>query len=132
MEDRRSDPMTRDEMLEKAGKISPEDIELILEKADEIERKASRGPLDSLLGEIRLLISMLRDYTSRRYRTPPLWMVGAAAVALLYVLNPMDVVPDIIPALGYVDDAFVVGLCLNMLRKDLRKYESWKRSGGRI
>lgn len=87
MADRQSDPMTRDEMIEKAGRISPEDIELVLEKADEIERKSSRGPLASLLGEIKLLISMLRDYASRRYRTPPLWMVGAAAVALLYVLT---------------------------------------------
>lgn len=122
--------MTREEMIEKAGMVTREDMELVLENAGEIERKSSRGPLAAVLGDVKQLVSLVRDFLSGRYRTIPRWIAGAAAVALLYVLNPFDVVPDMIPALGYVDDAFVIGLCLSMVRKDLRKYEAWKHPAG--
>ncbi|HRY61434.1 MAG TPA: YkvA family protein [Candidatus Fermentibacter sp.] len=125
------DPMTREEMLEKAGMVTREDMELVLDNAEEIERKSSRGPLAAVLGDVKMLVSLVRDFISGRYRTIPRWIAGAAAVALLYVLNPFDVVPDVIPFLGYVDDAFVIGLCLGMVRKDLRKYAAWKESPGR-
>lgn len=126
-----SDPMTREEMLEKAQKISPEDIELVLESADEIEKKSSQGPLAAVLGDVRLLTAMVGDYLGHRYRNIPFWMIGAAVVALLYILNPLDIIPDFIPVLGFVDDAFVVGLCLNLVRKDLRKYAAWKKTVNR-
>lgn len=125
-----SDPMTSGELLEQAGRVTREEMELVLDNAEEIERKSSRGPLAAVLGDVKMLVSLVRDFISGRYRTIPRWIAGAAAVALLYVLNPFDVVPDMIPALGYVDDAFVIGLCLSMVRKDLRKYSAWKETAG--
>ena len=43
--------------------------------------------------------------------------------ALLYILMPLDAVPDIIPIAGFLDDAVVLKLCLDMVRKDLDKYK---------
>jgi uncharacterized membrane protein YkvA (DUF1232 family) len=123
-----SDPMTSEELLDRAQKVSPGDIEIVLENAREIEEKSSRGPLAAVLGDIRMLVSMVRDYASRSYRHIPFWIIGASVIGLLYILNPMDAVPDFIPFLGFVDDAFVIGLCLNLVRKDLRKYAAWKGS----
>ena len=46
--------------------------------------------------------------------------------ALLYVLSPIDLIPDFIPVVGYVDDALVVAVCIKLVQADLDKYRDWK------
>ena len=48
--------------------------------------------------------------------------------ALLYVFNPFDLLPDVLPIIGAVDDAAVVGACLLLIERDLRQYRSWKEN----
>lgn len=36
-------------------------------------------------------------------------------VDLLYVLSPLDLIPDFIPIIGYIDDAMVVAACLALV-----------------
>ena len=47
-------------------------------------------------------------------------------VGLLYVLNPIDIIPDFIPFIGRIDDALVLKFCLKLIEKDLSKYKKWK------
>ena len=53
---------------------------------------------------------------------------GGAAVAgaLIYVMNPLDVIPDLIFGFGLVDDAGVVTLCLKLVESDIHRYAAWK------
>ncbi len=114
------------EVLEEGSrKISDSDIELVIEKEQEINRKF-RGPLAKFILDGRTLFSMVKDYWHKNYREIPWWTVSAAAAALLYVLNPMDLVPDFIPFVGLLDDATVLSVCLFMIDRDLAKYRNWK------
>lgn len=54
------------------------------------------------------------------------WTIGAVVTTLLYVLNPVDIVPDFIPFFGLLDDAAVVSACLFLVEKDLNIYKNWK------
>ena len=110
--------------------ISESDIETVLEKQDEIEQKF-KGPLARFVSDAKLFFSLIRDYMSGTYRDVPWWTVAAIATSLLYVLNPVDFIPDFIPGVGIVDDAFVVAACLKMITQDLDKYIAWKRKKGR-
>lgn len=49
----------------------------------------------------------------------PLWMVTAATVVgvLLYLRSPIDVLPDRMGPLGFVDDLILVGLAVMWLRR---------------
>jgi uncharacterized membrane protein YkvA (DUF1232 family) len=76
--------------------------------------------------EFRLLFSMLNDYYHRRYREVPWYIISSIGAALLYVLTPIDLLPDFIPLIGYIDDASVFALCLNLARKEVKKYQDWK------
>lgn len=52
---------------------------------------------------------------------------GAKAIAiaaLLYVVSPIDAIPDIIPGLGLIDDAGIVGLAIKMLMDEIKKREN--------
>jgi uncharacterized membrane protein YkvA (DUF1232 family) len=55
---------------------------------------------------VGLLLGLLRD---PRVSTGDKAILGAAVA---YVLNPVDLVPDLVPFLGLVDDVYLVALAL--------------------
>lgn len=86
-----------------------------------LQEHAPSGPT-RLVGRIRLLVMVGNDYLSGDYRRLPTSTIWALMFALLYVASPVDVIPDVVPGLGWLDDAFVVGLVIRAIRKDLRRY----------
>jgi uncharacterized membrane protein YkvA (DUF1232 family) len=56
----------------------------------------------------------------------PWYSLSAIAFTLLYIFNPLDLIPDFIPGFGMLDDAAVLGLCLKMVHKDIEKYRDWR------
>jgi uncharacterized membrane protein YkvA (DUF1232 family) len=113
-------------VAEGAREVSDADVETVVKEADAIEERfRDNGPLRRLLEDGRLLLSLVRDTWQGRYREVPWWTVGGAAFALLYVLNPLDLIPDALPVLGALDDAAVVSACLVLLEQDLYDYQQW-------
>jgi uncharacterized membrane protein YkvA (DUF1232 family) len=48
------------------------------------------------------------------------------AGAVLYTVSPTDVVPDLVPFLGALDDLAVLAVATRLLRKDLEEYARFK------
>ena len=117
-----------EDMISKGARhIKEEDVKEVLHRADEIKKKFEMpGPLGRFVEDFKLLISILKDYWSGEYRQVPFWTISAIAFAFLYILNPMDLIPDFIPGVGFVDDAMVIASCLALIEKDLQKYKEWK------
>ncbi|HKK55964.1 YkvA family protein [Marinobacter sp.] len=112
-----------------AGKIRSEDVGDLLSRQQAIEDKVQNsGKLQRFSSDIKLMFSMLRDYWQGNYREVPWKSVAAIAGALVYVMNPMDVIPDLIMGFGFIDDAGVVALCLKMVESDLLRYAAWKQN----
>ncbi|MBE02085.1 YkvA family protein [Marinobacter lutaoensis] len=108
-------------------KVHRADLETLLERQRAIEAKVkASGRLNRFGTDIRLMFSMIRDYWTGRYRSVPWKTIAAVAGALLYVLNPLDVIPDLILGFGFLDDAGVVALCLKLVESDLHRYAAWK------
>jgi uncharacterized membrane protein YkvA (DUF1232 family) len=118
-----------EELKKRAEKVTDEDIEKVLRKREEIERKFSaHGTLGCFISDIKLLFALIQDYFKGQYREVPFWSIAAIVAALLYVLSPFDLIPDFIPIIGYLDDAAVVAFCLKMVEQDLLKYKEWKKN----
>ena len=116
-----------DIITREAQKVTPQDVEKVLNKSEEIRRQfESEGPLGKFVEDFKLFIALIKDYWHGKYRRIPYWTIAAIVVSLLYVLNPFDLIPDFIPGLGQVDDAAVVAACLLLVRQDLHKYKKWK------
>ncbi len=70
-----------------------------------------KGLLESVKRELKVYQLVLKDQ-----RTPRLakWLL---VVAIGYVLSPIDIIPDFIPVLGYLDDVILVpGLIIIVLK----------------
>jgi uncharacterized membrane protein YkvA (DUF1232 family) len=74
-----------------------------------------------------LLFSLLKDYGTGRYRNVSIFSIAAFLFTLLYIISPVDLVSDVIPGFGQIDDAVVFTLCLYLIEKDLFKYQEWKK-----
>ena len=112
---------------EGSPKIQEKDLVKVVNKSEEIQKKfRSRGPLQRFIDDGKLLIAAMKDYWAGRYRKMPWGTVAAVVFTLLYVFNPLDLVPDVLPIIGEVDDAAVVAACLFLVEIDLMKYRDWK------
>ncbi len=100
------------------------DIAKVTQRAKDIEDKLPK--LRSWMEQGKVILSMVKDYWSGKYREVPYWVISAGALALLYVLNPADVIPDIIIGVGYLDDATVVAFCLKLIERELERYKEWQ------
>lgn len=110
-----------------ARKVNLETLDDILKKREEIEKKfKANGPLGRFISDLKLLFGVVQDYAKGEYREIPWLSLAAIVAALVYVVNPFDLIPDAIAGIGLVDDALVVTACLKMVETDLHNYRDWK------
>lgn len=92
-------------------------------------RKVQHLPLfGSLAEDLMTLLDLLGDYCAGIYRKAPKGILTAAVFGLAYALCPIDLILDIIPLAGYLDDAAILMLLLDFfMAQDLIRYRSWKK-----
>jgi uncharacterized membrane protein YkvA (DUF1232 family) len=120
--------MNKAEVEKQAKTINPEDAEKVVKRRKTIKQKASRGPLKKMMSDIMLMVALIIDYWWGLYVRTPWWTISAILVALLWILNPLDLVPDAIPLFGLLDDAAVVAIVMAMTEQDLADYKAWKQA----
>jgi uncharacterized membrane protein YkvA (DUF1232 family) len=101
----------------------PEATEKLLKNAQD---KARMGPLSDLFDDITAVTRLVRAYVKGEYREVPWESIALAIGALIYFLSPVDLIPDVIPVAGYVDDAAVIAFVVASLSNDLSKFRDWE------
>ena len=87
---------------------------------------AHEDALGQTAAELSTLLRLARSWVRREYRSVPWRSVLYAVAALVYFVNPVDLIPDALVGLGFADDIAVVGAVVRALRKDLDKFRSWE------
>jgi uncharacterized membrane protein YkvA (DUF1232 family) len=110
-----------------AKKVSEDDLKKLLAKADQVKDKTTKLP-EGFWSDITLMWSLISDYYNRVYREIPWTSIAMIIVAIIYLINPIDLIPDFIPIIGYIDDATVIALTLKAIKSDLNAYRKWKEA----
>ena len=73
--------------------------------------------------DFRLLYEMVTD----KYFTLNTSTYLAIAGALAYVVLPIDIIPDFIPCVGFIDDVFVVGYVMKSIADEIERFKSYRK-----
>ena len=117
-----------------------EEAEILLQDEDKVERLLQRAEkklrtiprVGDILATLPLFISLLRSYITKEYTDIPIGSVIALVSAVAYVVSPIDLIPDVIPGAGYLDDAAVVAACIKLVKTDVDEYVVWREKNGKI
>lgn len=74
--------------------------------------------LKSMLNRVTILYEMVRDADYRIDRRSK----ALIAAGLLYFLLPVDMTPDFIPGIGYLDDALVLSALWKIVQEQVDRY----------
>jgi uncharacterized membrane protein YkvA (DUF1232 family) len=126
-----NDTVNKDNVEEMVTKIDEDDIEVVMDNEEAISEKLSNAsPLRKYVELGKIMIGMVKDVKNGSYPNVPWFTIATIVMALLYVLNPLDLIPDFIPGVGYIDDLAVFSIGIGWIESDLHKYLDWKISQG--
>jgi uncharacterized membrane protein YkvA (DUF1232 family) len=108
-------------------KIKNDDVDVVMNSQEEIADKLLNANVLKKYTELgKIMIGMLTDYRKGIYTNVPWFTIAAIAFGFLYLLNPLDIIPDFIHGLGYIDDLAVFSFGLRFIESDLHNYLDWK------
>lgn len=112
----------------KAKKVSDRDVVELIGREDEIIEKLRKVPsvFGKLVNQLKLLYEMITDYWKGDYKEIPWFSIAIAVAAVLYFINPFDIIFDLIPGMGYIDDVLVIGLVFKSMQEELKRYCAFK------
>ena len=101
-----------------------DDLQKVMNDSATAEKKASY--LGEQFENFVLLWGLLKDYWNGEYKNAPWRLIAAIGFAVAYLVSPIDVIPDFIPVLGFVDDAAVFALTIAAFQAEIDDYKKWK------
>lgn len=102
-------------------------LEAIDKASRKLEPLASLPIIGGTVADVQDIISMLDDYYHGRYKKLPVSVILGSVAIVAYLLSPFDIVPDSIPFLGFIDDAFIIKIVLELcVDKELERYRNWR------
>lgn len=115
-----------EEINKRAEGVTNKDIGETIGKGKNAEQMAKESSfLRQYWKDIKTSFALLKDWYMGNYTKIPFRMVASIAGAMLYLVSPLDVVPDWLPFGGLLDDALVLAAVFAMSRRDLDEYLAW-------
>lgn len=108
--------------------FTEDDLNKVMENAETAKKKATH--LGRYIESFHLMWSLLQDYRAGNYTAIPWRFIAAIGFAMIYLVSPLDVIPDFL-VLGFVDDAAVFGLVVSAFQAELEQYKAWKEDRNR-
>ncbi len=108
---------------------NPQELLAVLTKAERRLDRVDAGPLTPVKRDLQTLLRLMRAYGEGRYRQLSGKNVALAGLGLLYLVSPLDLLPDFLPG-GFADDAAVIGFVVKKVRTELVAFEAWERRQG--
>ena len=107
-------------------KFTEEDLNKVKQDAEIAESKSKN--LGKQFESFKIMWSLLQDYWAGDYTAVPWKLLASIGFAVAYLVSPIDIIPDFIPILGFVDDAAVFALVLSAFQSELNDYQEWKKN----
>jgi len=104
----------------------PHKLDELLSKGKKKAEK-SQTALYKVWEDFQCLWRMIEAWRKGDYKKAPWKSILYALVAIIYFINPFDVVPDFIPIAGFIDDVGMISFVLKTIQNDLNEFKNWEK-----
>ncbi|HEU5449226.1 MAG TPA: DUF1232 domain-containing protein [Acidimicrobiia bacterium] len=108
---------------------NPRELLTLLTRAERRLDRVNVGRLTPIKKDVQTLLRLMRAYGEGRYREVSGKNLALAGLAIMYLVSPLDVLPDFLPG-GFFDDAAVIGFVVKKIRNELVAFEIWEQAQG--
>ena len=105
---------------------NPQRLQSLFEEAARQAASMPKEPFAETWSYFQTMLRLIRAYSEAKYRDVPESTLVVIIAAIIYIVNPLDVIPDALPALGYLDDATVLALAVRRARQALDDFMIWE------
>ena len=99
------------ENFDSFNSYTEDDADKVLDNEKKIENIMNNETLREYMNNIKNYFMMLKDFVTGKYKNIPVGTISA-----------MDLIPDLIPVVGGLDDAAVLALCVKLTQYDVDQY----------
>ena len=72
-----------------------------------------------------VLWRLVRAWIRGEYKGASWRLIAVLGLTFLYIVNPFDLISDVLPLIGIVDDVTLFGLGLSFIKNDLQQFTEW-------
>ncbi len=104
-------------------------ITVLNEAADKLADETSKdNKFKQLFGTSLTLVRLVRSYATGEYRQIQTSTIISGLAVLLYVVSPIDLIPDFIPVVGFLDDLSLVSWFIGKFHGEITRFREWEKT----
>lgn len=100
---------------------------ILLVALDKARKFYNVGALKMGVTDLCSIVSLLRHSLAGTYKVDPTTFMVLGG-AIIYIVTPCDAIPDVIPIVGYLDDAWVFRQAVNTCISEIRRFQEWEKN----
>lgn len=104
----------------------PRKLKILLDSATEKARQVDKSAFKDLWPYLLAMLRLLRSFCSGKYKHIPRESLISIIVAIAYFASPLDLIPDFLPGIGYVDDAMILRFVYRSVKDELERFMEWE------
>jgi uncharacterized membrane protein YkvA (DUF1232 family) len=112
--------------LAKSYANDPKALRDLVREATRKAKSIPKAPFADLWAYLQAMLRLVRAYYRGEYRSVRFANLVLIIGAIIYVLDPLDLIPDWIPGLGFLDDATVLAFAVQKTRETLDDFKNWE------
>jgi uncharacterized membrane protein YkvA (DUF1232 family) len=104
----------------------PRKLRILLDNAIEKAKQADKGAFKGLWPYLLAMLRLVRAFCGGKYKKIPWESLISIIIAIAYFASPLDLIPDFLPGIGYLDDAMIVRFVYRSVRTELNRFMEWE------
>lgn len=118
--------------LDGARRVLARRFRVLLLIRDAYARMTDHAPaVRGVRADLAAFLRLLKAWALRQYQRIPWTALLLVAGAVVYFVMPIDLIPDVLAGIGFVDDVAVVSAAVRSVQDELDRFREWEQDGAR-
>jgi len=105
---------------------NPQKLNTLLSNAQSKTTRNLIPKYQAIVEPINTAFRLLKAYASGEYREIPFESIALVVASFIYLVMPLDGIPDFILALGYTDDIALLTWTFRTIANELKNFTAWE------